>query len=148
MHLAKWHVLSKPIVYGGWDIKNLEWFGTSLRLKSFWLVLNGIGIWNRIIEAKYLKNISFEDWLRKYYYSICDTSYFWKGFVRSLTWISRKLGWKVGNGLNIILGVDPVVGQNSSYLLSEDLREYLEDYGLLTLRDANNGNAVSHSHSY
>ena len=35
-HLVSWETLSLPIEYGGWDIKNLEWFGISLRLESMW----------------------------------------------------------------------------------------------------------------
>ena len=34
MHLVDWKTLSLPVEYGGWDIKNLEWFGTSLKLKK------------------------------------------------------------------------------------------------------------------
>ena len=35
-HLVSWETLSLPIKFGGWDIKNLEWFGIYLRLKSMW----------------------------------------------------------------------------------------------------------------
>ena len=37
MHLVDWHTISKPHEYGGWNIKNLEWFGMSLRMKSLWM---------------------------------------------------------------------------------------------------------------
>ena len=43
-HLASWEVISAPIECGGWDIKNLEWFGISLRLKNMCLLLKGNGI--------------------------------------------------------------------------------------------------------
>ena len=43
-HLVSWESLALPIEFGGWDIKNLEWFGISLRLKSLWLLLTGTGI--------------------------------------------------------------------------------------------------------
>ena len=59
--LVKWETVSTPIEYGGWDIKNLEWFGISLRLKSMWRLLNGTGIWSRKIAHKYFKNISLVD---------------------------------------------------------------------------------------
>ena len=42
----------------------------------------------------------------------------------------------MGNGHHISLGVDPILGLNSSFLLFEDLRLFLEDVGLHTLRDA------------
>ena len=62
-HLVSWETLSLPIEYGGWDIKNLEWFGISLRLKSMWQLLTGTGIWSRIIAHKYFKNRPLEDWI-------------------------------------------------------------------------------------
>ena len=43
-HLVNWETLSLPIEFGGWDIKNLEWFGISLILKSMWKLLTGTGI--------------------------------------------------------------------------------------------------------
>ena len=37
---------------------------------------------------------------------------------------------------------------NSSYLLSEDLCEYIEDYGLLKLSNASLSDVVTQRHSY
>ena len=44
----------------------------------------------------------------------------------------------MGNGLNIRLGMDPIVGHNSLYLLPADLRDYLHDLGISTLAQAQN----------
>ena len=38
--------------------------------------------------------------------------------------------------MSIRLGVDPIVGLGSSYLLPHDLRDYLEDFGICTLDQA------------
>ena len=62
----------------------------------------------------------------------------WKGFLHTLPWLGGGLIWKVGNGRAIRLGLDPIVGQGSSFLLPLDLREYLEDYGISTLDQARN----------
>ena len=43
MYLVDWHSILKPFEYGGWNIKNLEWFSLSLRMKSCWMTLNGEG---------------------------------------------------------------------------------------------------------
>ena len=94
------------------------------------------------------QNIFVEDMLHQHSYCVRCTSYFWDGFVCSLTWNDRKLGWKVGNGRKIILGVDPVACQNSSFLLSGDLRDYLEDYNLLTLIDVSFEDVITQMHSY
>ena len=90
-HLVNWETLSLPIEFGGWDIKNLEWFGISLRLKSMWQLLIGTGIWSRIITHKYLKNRPLEDWIRGRTFCIIGTSYFWNGFIRIFEWITCQL---------------------------------------------------------
>lgn len=86
-----------------------------------------------MIKAKYLKNMSMEGWLRKKSFSVKGTSIFWNGFIRSLLWLSCKLGWKFGNGSSIKLGIDPISSLNTSFTLSEDLRDYLMDLGICTL---------------
>ena len=65
MHLVVWLTIAKPHDYGGWNIKNMDWFCTSLVLKSLWMVLKDTGTWNHIIHLKYLKNMYVEDWLCK-----------------------------------------------------------------------------------
>ena len=57
LHLVDWKSLSIPLEFGRWDIKNLDWFNTSLRLKSPWMDLNGSGIWLQITSTKYLKDL-------------------------------------------------------------------------------------------
>ena len=39
----------------------------------------------------------------------------------------------MGNGLKIKVGVDPIVGHNTQYLLFEKLRDYLNDPGISNL---------------
>ena len=65
------------------------------------------------------------------------------GFIRILSWITCKLGWKVGNGLKIRLGVNPIVGLDASYILSLDLRDYLADYGISFLAQVHRQDGTS-----
>ena len=53
-----------------------------------------------------------------------------------MTWLTRWLGWRVWNGRDIKIGVDPIAGSNSAYSLSEGLKYYLEDYGITSVADA------------
>ena len=135
-HLANWRTVSSPVKIGGWDIKNLEWFGISIRLKSMWKLLFANGIWSRIISHKYLKNRPLEDWIRAWNFIVIGTSYLWNGFIKILSWITYKLSWKVGDGMKIHLGVDPIAGLDASYSLPVDLRDYLTDYGITCLAQA------------
>ena len=43
------------------------------------------------------------------------------------------LSWKVGDGFSIKLAIDPVIEMEYHYVLLDDLREYLTDYGLTAL---------------
>ena len=92
LHLTSWEWVSIPVEYGGWNIKHLEWFGISLRLKNLWLLLNGNGIWSRIISHKYLKHKPWEVWIQAHKFNMSGTSYFWNGFVRILYWITLEGG--------------------------------------------------------
>ena len=44
----------------------------------------------------------------------------------------------MGNGTEIRVGADPIVGLGCSYILPDDFRSYLEDYGISTLDQAIN----------
>ena len=70
----------------------------------------------------------------------------WKGFLHTLPWLGGGLIWKVGNGRAIRLGLDPIIGQGSTFLLPLDLHEYLEDYGICTLDQAKN--LTTYAHNY
>ena len=63
-HLTNWRELSWPKEYGGWGIKQLNWFSIALRLKNLWFVLQNDGLWHCVITHKYLKMGSVEAWLR------------------------------------------------------------------------------------
>ena len=65
-----------------------------------------------------------------------------------MSWITRCLGWKTGNGKNIKVGIDPIAGVSSDYTLLEDLRLYLEDYGIHTLSDVLNRRVSTSSTDY
>ena len=87
---------------------------------------------------KYLKNRSLEHWIRARIFYVNGTLYFWNGFIRIFEWITCQLGWRVGNGLNIKVGVEPIAGPNSLHLLSKELRDYLNGLGISFLAQAQN----------
>ena len=142
--MVDWHKISRPYECGGWDIKNLEWFSLALRFKILWLILNGNGLWTTIIKFKYLKNKQVDEWI----FSVQGTSFFWNNFIRAISWLTRFLGWKASNGHKIKIGIDPIVGLNSDYMLPLELRAYLVDYGISHLSYAQNWGIVSVSQSY
>ena len=116
-HLTNWREISWPKEYGGWGIKHLNWFSVALRLKNLWLVLQNDGLWHRVITNKYLKMGSVEAWLKDKKFLSRGVSAIWKGFFLSLPWLGRHLAWQVGNGKNVLLGIDPIVGFSDSLMI-------------------------------
>ena len=92
-HLMDWKSLSKPLEFSGWGINDLDWFSASLRLKSLWMVLNGNGLWSHVIIAKYLKNQSLDRWLRSKLFIVRGPSVICNGFLHTLSWLGRFMGW-------------------------------------------------------
>ena len=82
--------------------------------------------------------MSLQSWFRLKKFRHWNASLIWKGFIKTLPWIGKGLLWQVGNGTEVRVGVDPIVGLGCSYILPDELRYYLEDYGICTLDQARN----------
>ena len=67
---------------------------------------------------------------------------------KTFHWIGKGILWQVGNGSDIRLGVDPVVGLGNSFFLPDELRSYLEDYGINTLAQARNKTSCAAGYSF
>ena len=87
---------------------------------------------------KYLKKRIVLSWIRTKKKFVSNVSVIWKGFISSITWLGRGLTWHAGNGESIRVGLDPIIGMGSSFSLPCDLRDYLEDYGIISLAQARN----------
>ena len=147
-HLVYWLTISNPYDLGGWTIKNLDWFSLALRTKSLWLVLNGDGLWSKIIKHKYLKNLPVDVWICQQSFTVKGTSHMWNGFIRPISWITICMGWKTRNGKNIKVGIDHIASLTSDFILLEDLKLYLKDYGILSLLDVLNRGVATTSIEY
>ena len=95
-------------------------------------------LWHHVLIYKYLKKLSVIDWLRNKRFSSRSVSIIWRGFLQILPWLGNHLAWKDGNGNDILLGVDPIIGTHNFYILPEELRSYLEDLDISTLSQAHN----------
>ena len=129
-------MLARPLAFGGWGIKHLPWFSVSLSLSSFWKALNGSGIWNHVLSAKYLKEKSLADWFRGKHFAFRNSSIVWNGFIKTLPWIGRCLSWKVGNGLDVRIDADPIIGVSLCIFFDHGLISYLCDYVISSLQRA------------
>ena len=75
-------------------------------------------------------------WLRKKNFLLRGASIFSNGFIKTIPWLGKCLSWKVGNGKDIVIGLDPVIGSSLCLFFDQDFRIYLRDYGILTLQHA------------
>ena len=103
---------------------------------------------SQIIAGKYLKDHTVDVWICSEHFPVIGTSYIWNRFIRTLSWITCQLGWRVGNVLHIRLGMDLIVGLNAPYLLSYGLRDYLYDVEITHLAHAQNLEYGTDIHEY
>ena len=85
-----------------------------------------------------MRNMPLHTWLRQKCFRQPNASIIWKGFLNTIHWIGKGLMWQVGNGKEVLVGADPIVGMDRAFILSVELRSYLEDYGITTLDQAIN----------
>lgn len=67
-----------------------------------------------------------------------NVSIHWKALVQCFPLVGRWLVWKVGNGEQVRIGVDPWVGYKNKFRFPYWLIEMLQDRGICTLNQAVN----------
>ena len=112
------------------------------------MVLHNNGLRHRVLISKSLKHHSIVSWLRVKNFSTRQVSVIWKGFILILPWIGKHLAWHVGNGKDILLDIDPIIGTFPCPELSSDFRDYLEDLGVTYLSQAHNTLPGQHPYWY
>ena len=102
------------------------------------MVMMKDGLWHSVLSTKYMKNKSVVASLREKKFCTWRVSIIWRGFLQTLHWLGHHLAWQVGNGSDILIGVDSIISAHSSFILPEELRSYLEDLDIRTLSQAGN----------
>ena len=88
-------------------------FAKALAAKNVWNLINGTGLWVKIVLHKYVYPLSLMDWNRVTVKKKRCMSTCWKAVLWSFDLIGNYLSWKVGNGAAIRIGFDPWVGCKS-----------------------------------
>ena len=130
VHLARWDTISIPMKFGSWDIKNILWLGKALAMKSLWRSLMGKALWSEIILDKYLKNKPLREWIRKVNKKWHTTSNIWSGLTATYPDLGSRLTWRVGNGLQAKLRVDPFISGEGVFKMSTNVIQELLNRGL------------------
>jgi hypothetical protein len=95
-HLVKWDIVCKEKKKGGLGLKDLRKMNVSLLCKWWWLLESREGIWQEIVNLKYVKNYPICDILSK-----MNDSPLWKDLMKVRYIYLRGKGYKVSNGRNV-----------------------------------------------
>jgi hypothetical protein len=88
------------------------------------------GLWHEVVVKKYLRKKSIVDWFREGRKNWVGISNIWRTLTSSLSIITEWLAWKPGNGKDIMIGVDPLIGAQNYYKLSINLVLALKAQGI------------------
>jgi len=94
------------------------------------------GLWHEVTIKKYLKKKYVKEWFMQGRNNWTCTSNFWRALTTSLSIITDWLVWKSGNGRDIRIGTDPMVGSYTYYKLSRNLILKLKAQGIKFLAQA------------
>jgi len=116
---------------------NLPLFNTALLANSFWRAATFDSIWHRIITDKYLGSLSIARSIRKPVFQLRKSSPFWKSLVSSTPVILHWLVWNPGDGTEIRIGEDKILGMGDRSLISFELRSILRHQNIIYLAQVN-----------
>jgi hypothetical protein len=147
LHLISWKKIAKPKKDGGWGIKNIFSFGKALATKNLWRCLMIPGLWHEVIIKKYIKKKIVIEWFREGKKNWNGASNIWRALTSSLAILTDWLVWKPGNGRDIRIGVDPLIGSHTYYKLSRNLISVLKEKGIEFLAQAGTGSMENTRHT-
>jgi hypothetical protein len=107
---VRWEQISTPKALGGWGMKNIFYFSTTLAEKCSWRLIKTSSLWTQVIHQKYISPLTLLDWVRSTNKSTTGASIIWKALTKYFSLMGVGLVWRVGNGHMVRLGLDPWVG--------------------------------------
>lgn len=102
-------------------------------------------LWHNVIMAKYFKKISMIQCIRCEVKCKKESSKIWTCLTDTFDIMGQWLAWVPGNGYNIRLGLDPIIGGAPTYTLSKELTDALHHNGYYSLRQVYSGQQNLHA---
>lgn len=129
MPRLRWERIALPKALGGWGLKNIFYFSKALAAKSGWRLISTKSLWTKVVWHKYIAHVLLRDQIRNLMQGVGGISGIWKAVLDAIDIICSKLVWKIANGQDFHLGLDPWPGSKQSHILSIELIESLHQKG-------------------
>jgi hypothetical protein len=143
IHLCSWEALSRPKSSGGWGLRNLAHFNTSLLANTLWDTLFDKGLWHNIVMDKYLRHSDVIQWFISTNFEASIASRIWRNLLKSIHLLLHWQRWLPGSGEQILIGRDCILGMGENSLLSQPLHDHLSRKEVKMLVNARNPQGVS-----
>eukprot|EP00253_Pinus_taeda_P004922 PITA_04922 len=120
-----WQKIALPKKWGGWGLKDLPLFAQALAAKMSWALITSQNLWTCLSYQKYIWPLGTLDWIRLPNWNRTGASSIWKAILHSMPMIRDNLAWKIRDGTQARIGIDPWAGSGGRHILPQDLVEYL-----------------------
>lgn len=97
-------------------------FSKALLEKVLSHLIFSIDLWMEVVQQKYIVPRSIIEWIREFDKRKLGVSVIWKVVLQPFDLIVQGLAWKVGNGRNVRIGLDPWPCSVQGHLLSVDTK--------------------------
>eukprot|EP00253_Pinus_taeda_P035966 PITA_35966 len=136
LHLVKWDTIKKPFIEGGLQIRDLATQNLALGTKLLWDIVSGKLSWSKkVLWRKYFhgKRLRCLDQPPR----TSKGSPIFKLCIKAMEHFSNKLYWIPGNGKQIRIWDDPILGDQPLSQMEElsNIKDWLQARNLNTLWD-------------
>jgi len=122
---AKWDALTLPKKWGGWGLKKLDYFSSTLAAKLGWQLVTTDNLWTRVAYSKYIAPTQVLDWIRRPVRLYTGISIIWKDVLKALDPIRSSITWQIYSGNRVCIGIDPWIGCGNMHRLPPDMLLHL-----------------------
>lgn len=105
---TRWEILALPKKWGGWGIKSLCHFSTTLVAKLGWQLITSCSLWKRVAYSKCKYPLNLMDMIRHPTWNWTSISVIWKSVLNSMPLIRDEITWKIHFGSLVRIGRDPL----------------------------------------
>ena len=90
----------------------------------------------KVIKVKYLSRMRPKFWFKNFRVAQSNVLSIWKSFLKSYPIINQAIYWPIGHGIQLNIGIDPIVGIHEYYKLSRIQVAELHSKNIVVLKQA------------